>query len=105
LCVSACASQDTCEHIQAYRYLAEGRESLEEDFIIDLIGQITDEDVKVVRGVFFRRVVRLISPVHANLLLMDTSAVKSLHGAFGGAWIVVLDKAVVVAFGLELVKG
>jgi hypothetical protein len=45
-----------------------GRESLEENLVIDLVGQITDEDVEMVRSVFFGCVVRLVGPVHTNFL-------------------------------------
>jgi hypothetical protein len=44
----------------------------------------------------------LVSPVDANLLLVDTTAVKSLHGALGSTGVVVLNETVVVALGLEL---
>lgn len=44
----------------------------------------------------------MVSPVDANLLLVDTTAVESLHGALGGTGVVVLDETVVVTLRLEL---
>ena len=55
--------------------LSKGRESLEEYLVIDFVGQIADEDVEVVRGVFLGRVVGLVSPVDADFLRhVNTSA-------------------------------
>lgn len=45
-----------------------GREGLEENFIIDFIRQIADEDMKMVRSVLLVGAVGLIGPVDANLL-------------------------------------
>jgi hypothetical protein len=44
----------------------------------------------------------LVSPVDANLLLVDATSVEGLHGALGGTRVVVLNETVVVALGLEL---
>lgn len=45
-----------------------GGESLEENLIIDFVGQVTDKDMEMVRGVFFGCVVRLVGPVNTNFL-------------------------------------
>ena len=89
---------------------------MKEDFIIDFIREIADEDMEMVRGIFFVRGIGLVCPVDADLLqdcgqyllqtdkevrtyrLVDTSAVQSLHGAFCCSWVVVFDKAVVETF-------
>jgi hypothetical protein len=81
---------------------AKGGESLEKDLIVDFVGEIADKDVEVVRGVLLGDGVRLVSPVDANLLLVDATAVESLHRALGGTRVVVLNKTVVEALGLEL---
>jgi hypothetical protein len=81
---------------------AKGREGLEKDLIVDLVGEVTDEDVEVVRGVLLGDSVGLVSPVDADFLLVDAAAVESLHCAFGGTGVVVFNEAVVVALGLEL---
>ena len=47
----------------------------------------------------------MVGPVDANLLLVDATAVKGLHGALGGTGVVVLNETVVVALGLELKRG
>lgn len=55
-------------HHSSFRDRSEGREGLQKNFVIDFIGQITDEDVEVVGGVFFVGGIRLVSPVDANFL-------------------------------------
>ncbi len=47
---------------------AERGECLEEDLVVDFVGQITDEDVEMVGRVFLVLVVRLIGPVDADFL-------------------------------------
>jgi hypothetical protein len=44
----------------------------------------------------------LVSPVNANLLLVNATSVEGLHGALGSTWVIVLDESVVEALGLEL---
>lgn len=55
-------------------------ESLKKDLIVDLVGQVTDEDVEVVGRVLFRGVVRLISPVDTDFLSeSDCATVSTQH--------------------------
>jgi hypothetical protein len=75
---------------------------LQEDLIVDFVGEVAHEDMEVVRGIFFRIVVRLVGPVDTYLLLVHAAAVKGLHCTFCTLRIVVLYKSVVVALGLEL---
>jgi hypothetical protein len=93
---------------------------LEKDLIVDLVGEIADEDVEVVRRVFLGRVVRLVGPVDANFLFLSTraqgsraiegctyvvvhaAAVEGRHCAFGGCGVVKFHEAVVEAFLTEL---
>lgn len=101
----AVATRATSLHVPHDAGLGDGAkcgESLEEDLIIDLVGKIADEDVEVVRGILLGGGVGLVSPVDANLLLVDATAVEGLHGALGGTRVVVLNETVVVALGLEL---
>lgn len=52
------ASRSACLHIPhntSLRDGAKGRESLKEDFVVDLVGQIANKDVKVVRSIFLVR--------------------------------------------------
>ena len=55
-------------HHPSLRDRAEGREGLQQHLVVDLVGQITDEDVKVVRRVLLVLAVGLVSPVHTDLL-------------------------------------
>jgi hypothetical protein len=41
---------------------------LEEDFVIDFVGEITDKDVEVIRGVFFVGGIGLVGPVDTDFL-------------------------------------
>lgn len=93
---------------------------MQENLIVDFVGQIADKNVVVVRGVFFARGVGLIGPINPDFLLlissgtgrkdektclsMDMSAVESCHGALGHIRIVKFNESVVEAFGLELFK-
>ena len=92
-------------HDAGLRNGTKGGESLEEDLIVDFVGEIADKDVEVVRGVLLGGSVRLVSPVDANLLLVNATAVESLHRALGGTGVVVLNETVVVTLGLELKRG
>ena len=77
---------------------------MQQDLIVDLVGEIADEDVEVVGSVFLGIVVGLIRPVDADLLLMNAPAVEGLHSTLGALWVVVLHEAVVIPFGLELLR-
>jgi hypothetical protein len=93
---------------------------LQKHLIVDLVGQIADEDVEVVRRVLLVGIVGLVGPVDADFLyqgghismdgpeqdgegglqayrLMDAAAVQGLHGALSGTGIVVLNETVIVA--------
>lgn len=56
-------------HDARFRNGAKGGESLEKNLIIDLVRQVADEDMEVVRRVFLGLVVRLVGPVDANFLV------------------------------------
>ena len=47
---------------------SKGREGLKQHLVVDFIGQISDEDVEVTRGVLLVLVVGLVGPVHADFL-------------------------------------
>jgi hypothetical protein len=69
-------------HDAGLRDRAESRESLEKDLIVDLIGQVADKDVVVVRSVLLGGVVGLISPVDADFLSeSDVSRSPSQHAS------------------------
>ena len=87
-------------HNSSLRNGTEGRESLEKNLIVDLVGKIANEDMKVVRSILLVGSVRLVCPVDADLSLVDTSAVQSLHGALRRSWVIVLNEAVVESLGL-----
>jgi hypothetical protein len=55
-------------HDTSFRHGAECGEGLEEHLIVDLVGQVANEDVVVVRSVLLGGVVGLVSPVDANFL-------------------------------------
>lgn len=55
-------------HNASFRNGTEGGKSLQKDLVIDLIGQVADEDVEVVRCVFLCRVVGLVRPIDADFL-------------------------------------
>ena len=47
---------------------AKGGKGLQENLVVDLVGQVTHEDVEVIGGIFFVLAVGLIGPIDANLL-------------------------------------
>ena len=47
---------------------SEGRESLEQDFIVYLVREIAHKDVEVIRGIFFAGIVGLVGPVDTDFL-------------------------------------
>lgn len=55
-------------HNTSFRNGSKGGEGLEENLVIDLVGQVTDKDVKVVRCVLLGCSVRQIGPVHPDFL-------------------------------------
>ncbi len=98
---------------------AEGGESLGEDFIVDLIGKVTNENVKVARGIFLAVGVGLVGPVDTDFLyhvsrflgytlilfdltyrLVNSASVQGLHGTLRRTRVIVLDETVVEALGL-----
>ena len=66
--VTTSASSLHIPHDASFRDGAEGRECLCENFVVDLVGEIADEDVKVARSVFLARSVGLVRPVDSNFL-------------------------------------
>lgn len=68
-------------HDAGLRDRAKGGEGLEKHLIIDLIGQIANEDVEVVRGILLRGVVGLVSPVDADFLYRSAlTPIRSVTG-------------------------
>jgi len=51
---------------------------LEQNLIVDLVRQISDKDVEVLRSVFFASVVGLVSPVDTNFLESSVSDDRSM---------------------------
>lgn len=68
-------------HHAGLGHRAERIERLLQDLVVDLIAQVSDEDVEVVRGVFFVRAVGLVGPVDADFLVTDRQ--RLLQGACG----------------------
>lgn len=67
-------------HDTGFGYVTKGGEGLQQYFIVDLVGKVTDEDVEVIRGVFLCRVVGLIGPVDANFLTWSAAPIVSWWG-------------------------
>lgn len=81
------AARPTCLHIPhdaGFGDGAKGGEGLEENLVVDLVGQIADEDVEVVRGVFLGGVVGLVGPVDANFLVAHVSGLGRSGAGVGG---------------------
>jgi hypothetical protein len=77
----AVAAGSACFHIPhdaRFRHNTEGRECLKKDFIIDLVGEIADEDVKVIRCIFLGRGIGLISPINADFLREVSASSQAL---------------------------
>ncbi len=55
-------------HDTSFRYGAKGGKCLEENLIVDFVGQVADEDVEVTGGIFLGGVVGLVCPVDTNFL-------------------------------------
>jgi hypothetical protein len=55
-------------HDAGFGNRAKSRESLEQDFVIDLVGQVADEDVEVTRSVLLGGGVGLVGPVDSDFL-------------------------------------
>jgi hypothetical protein len=55
-------------HDTGFRHGTKGGEGLQQNLVVDLVGQVTDEDVEVVRGVLLGGVVGLVGPVDADFL-------------------------------------
>ena len=58
-------------HDTGFRHRAKSRKCLEQNFIVDFIAKIANEDVVVIRCVLFVRSVRLVGPVDTNLLQIN----------------------------------
>jgi hypothetical protein len=56
-------------HDTGFRYVTKGGKRLQQNFIVDFVGKITNKDVEMVRGIFLCGVVRLVGPVDANFLI------------------------------------
>lgn len=70
-------------HDASLGHRAKGRESLQEDLVVDLVGQIANENVEVVGRVLFARRVGLIGPVDADFLFAGQHLVPSSSLACG----------------------
>ena len=69
----AVASRSASFHIPhdaSFGHGTEGRESLEEDLIVNLVGQVAHENVEVIGGILLARGVRLVGPVDPNFLYL-----------------------------------
>jgi hypothetical protein len=74
-------------HDARFRDRAKRGKGLEQHLVVDLIGQITDEDMEVVRSVLLGGVVRLVSPVYPDFLSESASAQsKLLHRGLTLLW-------------------
>jgi hypothetical protein len=118
--VSARPARLHVPHDASFRNRTEGREGLEKDFIVDLVGQVADENVEVVGRVFLGGVVRLVSPIDADFLtesvpmrtcaamrarayvVVDATPVERRHPSLGRARVVVLDETIVETLGVHL---
>lgn len=66
--VAARATRLHVPHDTSLGNRAKGGKCLGEDLVIDFVGQVTDKDVEVARGVFLARGVGLVRPVDSDLL-------------------------------------
>lgn len=57
---------------------------MSKDFIVDLVRKVTNEDMKVVSGVFLARLVGLIRPVDTNFLILLSGEYLQLEEWGGG---------------------
>jgi hypothetical protein len=76
------STRPACFHVPHDASLGDGaksRECLEKHLVVDLVGQVTDEDMEVVGSILLCGVVRLISPIDANFLGKS----KSIHTTMG----------------------
>lgn len=70
-CNEAVTTRATSLHVPHHASLGNGakrRESLKENLIVDFVGEVTDEDVKVTASVLLVVVVGLVSPIDTNFL-------------------------------------
>lgn len=68
------------------------------DFIVDLVGKVTDEDMEVVSSVFLARLVGLICPVDTNFLILFVRRIFTIGGVGGHtAWWILLPFKVAMA--------
>ena len=63
-----------------------------EDVVRDFGGEVADENVAVVREIFFGGLI-LVSPVAANLGVEDLAPVEGLESGFGGSKFVIFDES------------
>ena len=59
----------------------------------------------MIGGVFFSDGIGLVSPVDSDFLLMNSSAVESVHSTICSSRIVILNEAVVETLGVEILVG
>lgn len=78
--VTAGAASLHIPHNAGLRNWAKSREGLGKDFIIDLVGKVTDEDMEVVSSVFLARLVGLICPVDTNFLILFVRRIFTIGG-------------------------
>ena len=89
---------------------------MKENFIVDLITQIADKDVVMIRSVFFILIITLIGPIDANFLprsakrshvdrntnrIVYATTIESRHRALGSTRIVVINETVIESFALS----
>ena len=120
-CDKSIATRSTSLHVPhdtSFGDRTESAKGLEQDLIVDLVGQIANKNMEVVRSVLLGDGIGLISPVDANFLnlsvpassrlclfayrLMNAPAIEGRHCTLGGSGIVVLHESIVGAFRLEL---
>ena len=90
-----------------------------QDFVVDFITQVADEDMEVARSILLAGAVGLVCPVDTYFLrqldtvrryheqkktyrLVDPATIQGLHSPLGRTWVVELNETVIVALGGEL---
>lgn len=92
---------------------------MSQDFVVDFITQIADENMEVVRSILLAGAVGLVCPVDTDFLgqldtamryheqketyrLVDPATIQGLHSPLGRTWVIELNETVIVALGGEL---
>ena len=99
------STRATCLHIPHHTSLGDMSvrlESLLKNFIVNLVGKITDEDMVVIGSVFLRGRVGLVCVVDANVVSLNLTTMKGVHGALGDGGIVVFNESIVETFCCKL---